>query len=70
MNETLEWIAVVLTVSAAICTSMDHTPLNIWLFNAASIFWVIHSYRVNRSALLVTNVSLLLIYSIGVFRNL
>lgn len=66
-NFWLKWTATVLLVIFAILTSLDITPLNIWIANVATLLWLIWSIRIRELSLVVVNMTLLLVYFVGLF---
>ena len=65
-NTVLEWLATIVTIGAAIATAVSLDPLNIYLFNLASVMWLIWAVRIKKPSLVVVNVGLLLVYFYGV----
>lgn len=68
-NFYLKWIATIVTLSAALCTSFRIDPLNIYLLNTGSILWVIWSIRIRERSLITVNSGLLIIYFMGVWEK-
>jgi hypothetical protein len=68
MNNFLKWTATVITLLGALFTSLQIMPLNIYLLNAASIFWLIWAIRINEKSLIAVNLGMLAVYAIGLFR--
>ena len=67
MNDYLKWVATVVTLVGAVCTSFRFDPLNIYLLNAGAFLFLIWSIRIKDAALIVVNTGLLLAYLIGIF---
>jgi len=67
MNTYLKWIATVITLAGALCTSLRVDPLNIYLLNTGAFLFLIWSYRIRDFALVSVNAGLLLIYILGIF---
>ena len=65
ITNTLKWMGTVLTVSGAVATSLAMDPLNIWLLNLGSIFWLAAAVRMKDHALIMVNAALLTIYGFG-----
>ena len=65
LTSVLKWVATVLTLSGAACTSVAIDPLNIWLLNSGSVLYLIWAYRINDKALMMLHTGLLSIYAIG-----
>lgn len=68
MNNFLKWTATVITLLGALFTSLQIMPLNIYLLNVASIFWLIWAIRINEKSLIAVNLGMLAVYAIGLFR--
>lgn len=67
MNNYLKWVATVVTLVGAVCTSFRLDPLNIYLLNAGAFLFLIWSVRIKDTALIVVNTGLLLAYFLGLF---
>ncbi len=61
----LKWIATVITIAGAICTSINLYPLGPALLNLGAFVWLIVSIMWREWSLIVINATLLLIYTIG-----
>jgi hypothetical protein len=61
----LEWAAVAITLTAALLTTLGYDPYNVYFFNIASIMWVIWAFLTKKSSILIVNLGMLVIYSIG-----
>ena len=68
MNNYLKWVATVITLAGALCTSFRVDPLNIYLLNTGSMLFLIWSIRIKDSAMIAVNTGLLLIYFIGIIK--
>jgi len=68
MNNYLKWVAKVITLAGALCTSFRVDPLNIYLLNTGSMLFLIWSIRIKDSAMIAVNTGLLLIYFIGIIK--
>jgi hypothetical protein len=68
MNNYLKWVATVITLAGALCTSFRIDPLNIYLLNTGSMLFLIWSIRIKDSAMIAVNTGLLLIYFIGIIK--
>jgi hypothetical protein len=68
MNNLLKWTATVITLLGALSTSLQIMPLNIYLLNVASIFWLIWAIRINEKSLIAVNLGMLAVYAIGLLR--
>ena len=64
-NFWLKWLSTAVTLTFAILTSMQITPLNIVVANISSLMWLLWSYRVREWSLVVVNFGMLLIYFSG-----
>jgi len=67
MNAYLKWVATVITLVGAVCTSFRLDPLNIYLLNAGAFLFLIWSIRIKDTALIVVNSGLLIAYILGLF---
>ena len=67
MNNFLRWLATAITLVGALLTSLDIHPVNIYLLNFASVLWTIWSIRVKENSLIVVNIGMLAIYTMGLF---
>jgi hypothetical protein len=61
----LKWLATLVTIAGAICTSINLYPLGPVLLNAGALLWLIVSIAWREWSLIVINATLLLIYSVG-----
>lgn len=67
MNALIKWIATAITLAGALLTSLQITPMNIYLLNIASVFWLIWAVRIKENSLIAVNLGMLAIYAIGLF---
>jgi len=67
MNNCLKWVATVICLIGAFCTSFRVYPLNIYILNVGTFLFLIWSIRIKDIALVVVNIGLLLAYFIGIF---
>ena len=65
LTTVLKWVGTILTVGGALMTAIDVDPLNIYLFNAGALAWLIAAVRMKELSLIVVNGALLTIYIIG-----
>jgi hypothetical protein len=65
MNNAIKWAATAVTLYGALLTSLQITPLNIYVLNLASAIWLIWAMRVKDKQLFVVNLGLLAIYALG-----
>lgn len=70
INFYLKWSATAVTLAFAVLTSLQITPLNLYLANISSLMWVVWSIRVREWSLVVVNVGLLLVYFLGMIKDL
>lgn len=61
----LKWIATMITIVGAVCTSINMYPLGPLLLNLGSFVWLIVSIMWREWSLIVINATLLLIYTVG-----
>jgi len=65
LTTVLKWVGTILTVGGAFMTAIGVDPLNIYLFNAGALAWLIAAIRMKELSLIVVNGALLTIYVIG-----
>jgi hypothetical protein len=65
VNNAIKWAATAVTLYGALLTSLQVTPLNIYVLNLASAIWLIWAMRVKDKQLFVVNLGLLAIYALG-----
>jgi hypothetical protein len=65
LTTVLKWVGTILTVGGALMTAIDVDPLNIYLFNAGALIWLVAAVRMKELSLIVVNGALLTIYVIG-----
>lgn len=63
----LKWLGTAFTLAGAIATSLAIDPLNVYLFNAGAITWLVAAVRMKESSLIVVNAGLLSVYMFGIF---
>ena len=61
----LKWVATVITIAGAVCTSINMYPLGPALLNLGAFVWLIVAIMWREWSLIVINATLLLIYSVG-----
>jgi hypothetical protein len=61
----LKWLATLVTIAGAICTSINMYPEGPALLNVGAFLWLIVSVMWREWSLIVINATLLLIYSVG-----
>ena len=66
----LKWIATVITIVGAVCTSINLYPLGPALLNLGAFVWLIVSIMWREWSLIVINATLLLIYTVGLIVKL
>ena len=66
----LKWVATVVTVAGAVCTSINMYPLGPLLLNGGAFLWLIVSIMWREWSLIVINATLLLIYTVGLIVKL
>jgi ABC-type enterobactin transport system permease subunit len=67
MTEILKWVGTALTIAGAITTSLAIDPLNVYLFNAGAVTWLLAAIRMKEKSLIVVNAGLLAVYLFGIF---
>ena len=67
INFWLRWVACLITIAGALCTSFRIDPLNIYLLNIGAVVYLTWSIRIKETSLITINVALLTIYFIGLF---
>jgi hypothetical protein len=66
----LKWLATLVTVVGAICTSVNMYPAGPVLLNLGAAIWLIVAIMWREMSLIVINVTLLLIYTVGLIVKL
>ena len=61
----LKWLATLVTIVGAICTSINLYPLGPALLNVGAFLWLIVAIRWREWSLITINTTLLLIYTVG-----
>jgi hypothetical protein len=61
----IKWLATLVTIAGAICTSINMYPLGPGLLNAGAFLWLILAIAWREWSLIVINATLLAIYTIG-----
>ena len=64
-----KWTGCALVVIGAILTAINIYPLNLIVLNSGTLIYMIWSWRVKEMSVFVVNVSLTLIYTIGIMIN-
>ena len=74
MNEKtifyLKWLATLVTIVGAVCTSINLYPLGPALLNFGALLWLIVAIAWREWSLIVINATLLAIYTIGLLIKL
>jgi hypothetical protein len=70
LTNVLKWLGTSFTLAGALATSLALDPLNVYLFNAGAVTWLIAAIRMKESSLIVVNAGLLLIYIYGIIHRL
>ncbi len=61
----LKWLATLVTIAGAICTSINLYPLGPALLNVGAFLWLIVAIAWREWSLIVINATLLAIYTVG-----
>jgi len=70
-NVTLiKWVATLITISGAACTTLSLDPLNIILLNLGSFLFLIWGFMIKDKAMIAVNSGLLFIYFVGIIVRL
>ena len=64
-NFVLKWTGCFLILAGAVLTSINIYPLNLFVLNSGTIFYMFWSYRVKEASVFVVNLGLFIIYLIG-----
>jgi len=64
-NFYLKWLACLVTLAGALCTSLRIDPLNIYLLNLGAVLYLAWGYRIREWNLVAINAGLLAIYLCG-----
>jgi hypothetical protein len=70
MKKIIEWIAVIITLSGAVMTSMGIDPINIYLLNIGAFLWSVWGIIDGRPSIAIVNLGMLLIYLSGLLHRL
>jgi hypothetical protein len=70
LTNALKWLGTAFTLAGALATSLALDPLNVYLFNAGAVTWLVAAIRMKESSLVVVNAGLLLIYIYGIIHRL
>ena len=65
MTFYLKWLATLVTIAGAVCTSINLYPLGPALLNFGALLWLIVAIKWKEWSLIVINATLLAIYTIG-----
>lgn len=65
MTFYLKWLATVVTIAGAICTSINIYPLGPALLNFGALLWLIVAIKWREWSLITINATLLAIYTVG-----
>jgi hypothetical protein len=65
MTFYLKWLATLVTIAGAVCTSINLYPLGPALLNLGALLWLIVAIKWKEWSLIVINATLLAIYTIG-----
>jgi hypothetical protein len=66
----LKWLATLVTIVGAICTSINLYPLGPALLNVGAFLWLIVAIKWREWSLITINATLLLIYTVGLVAKL
>ena len=69
-DSLLKWSGTAVTLAGAVLTSLAIDPVNVYLFNAGSLLFLIWAVRIQDNALIAVNAGLLTIYAVGTVRAL
>ena len=67
MTQFLKWLGTALTIAGAVATALAIDPLNVYLFNAGAVTWLLAAIRMKEKSLIVVNAGLLAVYLFGIF---
>ncbi|CAB4167941.1 hypothetical protein UFOVP1666_113 [uncultured Caudovirales phage] len=67
MNDVLKWLATFVALTGAILTTLQMTPINLYVLNIASIIFLVWAVRINEKSIICVNIGMLAIYGFGVF---
>jgi len=70
MNCIIKWSALIVCLLGAICTSINITPINVYLLNLGALLYLIWSVRVRDINLIIVNAGMLVIYGSGTIYRL
>ena len=70
MTFYLKWLATLVTIAGAICTSINIYPLGPALLNFGALLWLIVAIKWREWSLITINATLLAIYTVGLVAKL
>jgi len=68
INNILKWVACIVTLAGAICTSENIYPFNLYFLNVGAVFYLAWAVRIRENNLIVINAAFLIIYLYGVLK--
>lgn len=66
-NDILKWTATFIALAGAIATTLQLTPINLYILNIASVIFLVWAVRINEKSIICVNIGMLAIYGFGVF---
>lgn len=63
----IKWMATLITLAGALCTSLRIDPMNVYLLNVGSALFLWWAFRIRDPAMITVNSGLLAIYLLGIY---
>jgi hypothetical protein len=70
IEKILEWLATAIVIAGAVFAALNIYPWSAILLNLGSFVWLIVAIMWRKTSLIVINVTLLVIYTVGLFIEL
>lgn len=66
INFTIKWVACIITLIGASFSAFNFYPYNIIVLNVGTVLYLIWSFRIREYSLVVFNIGILIIYTLGI----
>lgn len=70
ITNTIKWVATAVTLFGAALTSLNVTPVNVYVLNVGSVLFLLWALRIKDRAMISVNFGMLAIYGFGTVRGL
>jgi len=64
-ENVVKWVATIITLCGAVCTSFGYDPLNIYFLNVGAFLFMVWGIMIKETSMIVVNGGLLVIYIVG-----